>query len=119
MTVTAIPPNEAPVYLVATATPPRVVCPPWCTVSEADHLADLRNQEGLCIHHSATNSRGWGISSVTTVDGQVWDADPKEPPVTLWTGGETLTLAEAEQEVAMITGLIKMARLELVKEARA
>jgi hypothetical protein len=35
----------------ATATP-RITCPNWCIVTEAEHRADLDNWEGRCHHRS-------------------------------------------------------------------
>ncbi|HWI43274.1 MAG TPA: hypothetical protein VNS81_06610 [Nocardioides sp.] len=37
---------------VSTETP-EIICPSWCTVTYAEHVADLPNQEGFVIHRSA------------------------------------------------------------------
>jgi hypothetical protein len=48
-------------------------CPPWCRRTRAEHLEDLGNFTGRCVHHSAdqTSVDGWtvGLSSFTYPDG--------------------------------------------------
>jgi hypothetical protein len=40
-------------YVVASPTPPTIVCPDWCACSQAEHVEDLVDWEGFVIHHSA------------------------------------------------------------------
>ncbi|HEX3932848.1 MAG TPA: hypothetical protein VHW64_19310 [Nocardioides sp.] len=47
-------------------------CPPWCRVTREEHLQDLSNHEGRCIHWSADREgRNWALalSGYTYPDG--------------------------------------------------
>lgn len=71
-------------YLVATTTPPAIVCPAWCTVPVENHLAALEGWEGRCIHHSDLTHlpRGGAVhlTASATPDGTEDPADP----MTVW-----------------------------------
>ena len=68
-----------------------VDCPTWCTISQAEHLADLPNLEGFVIHWSAKASgQDWSVrhADMTFATGQ---PDPSEPPTLHVEVGDTLT----------------------------
>jgi hypothetical protein len=47
-------------------------CPPWCDRTREDHLEDLGNHNGCCIHTSVDwQGQGWAValSSLTYPDG--------------------------------------------------
>jgi hypothetical protein len=47
-------------------------CPPWCDRTREEHLEDLGNHRGRCIHYSADDrGEGWvvSVSSFTYPDG--------------------------------------------------
>jgi hypothetical protein len=47
-------------------------CPPWCRISREQHLEDVGNHEGHCMHYSADQEGdGWivSLSSMTYPDG--------------------------------------------------
>jgi hypothetical protein len=45
--MTAVCTNAYPsVWMVASPTPPQIICPPWCVDSTDDHLRDLSDYEG-------------------------------------------------------------------------
>jgi hypothetical protein len=59
--------------MTATTDTPTVVCPSWCTVTEAEHVAELLDQEGHVVHHSdETAGDGWSphFTSWSTPDGR-------------------------------------------------
>jgi hypothetical protein len=39
-------------YIVATTTPPTIVCPPWCVMSESEHIDELPDWDGCVLHRS-------------------------------------------------------------------
>jgi hypothetical protein len=55
-----------------------IVCPPWCTVSAAEHLEDLPNWEGTCIHRGTiwkSGEREVELVSVTLPNGALRSQD--------------------------------------------
>lgn len=38
---------------MSTATALNIVCPPWCAVDKARHVAEVPGWEGGCVHESA------------------------------------------------------------------
>lgn len=80
-------------YVVATATAPRIVCPWWCAVPEADHAADLEELEGYVSHDSGERGGTVALSVRTLADGT---PDPTEPdPSVLVVGMGRLSVTEA------------------------
>ena len=68
--------------VIATSATPRIVCPPWCTLGQEQHVAELPNLEGFVIHHSAEvklngNTSVWH-AACAYVDGTL---DPTDPPL--------------------------------------
>ena len=61
---------------VALTDSPAVACPPWCTVTQEDHLAQLPEWEDQVIHHSDFNADGLAWSTVTYVDGTPDETEP-------------------------------------------
>ncbi len=92
----------------ATATP-RITCPSWCCVTEAEHRADLDNWEGRCHHHSRETAFGWSIVSTTTPDGQLWP-EPGEDAVQIFDGLDVISLGCAQARAEAIMKLIYRAR---------
>ncbi|QYJ05376.1 hypothetical protein KUV85_06770 [Nocardioides panacisoli] len=84
-------------YVVATTTPPEIVCPEWCTVSKDEHIADLRNQEGFVIHASDT-AEVVCVMAVMTPDGM---PDP-DGEATVEYDGRGLAIAQARELAAAL-----------------
>lgn len=70
---TTLPAKTPATYVVAVSTPPRIVCPSWCVVDQAEHVADLANMDGRVIHSThEVNVPGvaiYGVTWVTLADG--------------------------------------------------
>lgn len=90
---------------MTTATLPRITCPTWCIVTEADHQADLDNWEGRVLHHGAGTPDGWRLSSITFVDGQPSHNDSEES-VMVYDGSDTITLGEAHRRATAILATV-------------
>lgn len=61
---------------VPSTVPISIVCPPWCTVTHAEHVEDLPQLEGFVIHWSDLSRRVYHSCS-TYIDGT---PDPEEGP---------------------------------------
>jgi hypothetical protein len=49
-------------YVIATRGPVEVKCPPWCRLTNREHLDDLLNLEGCCFHWSRDREGlGWRV----------------------------------------------------------
>jgi hypothetical protein len=92
---------------VSTETP-TIVCPPWCTVPYADHVADLPNWEGYVIHYSAERG-GVRHSRAAFVDNTI---DPTDPPLVFVDGNAAhgLELDGAEALARAILAAVEEAR---------
>jgi hypothetical protein len=88
-----------------------VVCPSWCTLTQQEHLEQLDNLEGRCIHYSfEVTARHWSVdhSSDTYVDGT---PDPKDPPIVhLHSSSEGLSVDQAEAFARAILAAVEVAR---------
>ncbi|MDO9498101.1 MAG: hypothetical protein Q7J48_20525 [Nocardioides sp.] len=97
-------------FIVATPTPPHIVCPDWCRLTQDEHLEQLRDQEGFVIHYSEQRTgNGWSVEHTRAAfpDGTY---DPTDPPQVMIHGMDaTLDAAEA----------MALAILAAVKEARS
>lgn len=58
----------AAVIAVPPTVPLEIVCPPWCTVTHAEHVEDLPQLEGLVIHWSDLSRRVY-YSACAFIDG--------------------------------------------------
>lgn len=77
----------------------RIPCPPWCRISQEEHLRDLWDLDGEVIHHSTpqtvtglTSEVEVEVTSMTFADGT---PDPEEGSV-VWIGGTELAPEDAE-----------------------
>ena len=92
-------------YVIATHTPPTIVCPPWCSVTQAEHVAELAQQEGFVIHHSTPGDVQW--SACTMPDGT---PDPDDPMTLCSYSALDMTIEEAERVAAGILHAIASLR---------
>jgi hypothetical protein len=89
-----------------------VVCPRWCVVPQAEHLADLPNWEGRSLHWSAdVTGGGWSVrhSRDAFANGVI---EPSHPPLVF-----VNILAEALTPAAAVA--LAEALVAVVKESRA
>ena len=94
---------------ILAATLPRIACPPWCVITEAEHQADLDNWEGRCHHHSHETPFGWSIVSTTAPDGQPWP-EPGEDAVQIFDrSDDVISLGCAQARAEAILRLIHRA----------
>lgn len=95
------------VYVVATTNRPTVVCPSWCTVTQAQHIEQLDGLEGRVIHWSSTRKLGPDfearLAQTATPEGV---EDPDEPTtIHMEDHPETLSPEEAETAAAALLAL--------------
>lgn len=66
--------------------PTEIVCPTWCTVSAAQHIEELSNWEGSCLHQG-TFWEGGGhkllLATTTWPDGSPDEAEDAAPEITI------------------------------------
>ena len=101
--------------VVAVASPPAIVCPPWCRITEEEHQQELPEWEGFVIHHSRLlDPQRWSMSlaQTTFVDGR--PAPERDGEVHLFIGDDLYVPAEAlalvEAFAADVRGLAEEAR---------
>lgn len=95
-------------YIQATPRPPTIVCPAWCTVPAEYHLAELRQQDGMVIHHSAALVGTVAASSSNFPDGT---PDPDEGPrIYSECGASDMSIDEAEQLARNILSVVAIVR---------
>ncbi|GAB3659320.1 hypothetical protein GCM10027596_16740 [Nocardioides korecus] len=100
--------------VIAVTAPPTIVCPPWCNITQSEHLADLPNWDGMVVHWSADlpagEARSVRIASTTFPDGT---PDPAEP-MSLFLDDSGLPdgapLEAAQQHAEGILAALKVAR---------
>lgn len=93
-------------FVVATTTAPRIVCPPWCVVDQAEHVADLSNQEGMVLHWSEDAPVRLGTSAYP--DGT---PDPANPPqVFVSTSADGTSLDDAERLARALLAAVRQGR---------
>jgi hypothetical protein len=108
------PATEGITMTVTARHPSRIqfTCPAWCSRSREEHLEELGNFEGRCIHSSADRTgAGWyvAISSITYPDGV--PADDAGVRVEVDTDGNiVLSAPEARTFALAILAAIEEAR---------
>jgi hypothetical protein len=93
--------------VTATRTSPNIACPPWCTVPQEEHVADLPDWEGFVIHWSEETA-GVRLAASTYIDGT---PDPEDPPlVYVHTSAEGITPDDAERLAGALLAVVREAR---------
>lgn len=91
---------------------PTIVCPSWCVVDKAKHVAELYEQEGHLLHDGrpirVSGDCELYITSITLGDGSPDLAFGPAPKIML--GENEFTFAEAERYARAIPELVKAAR---------
>lgn len=99
--------------MTTTTAPIEIVCPPWCTESMEEHIADSRGQWTTIAHmrRYGTEHTDLWLQVVTWPDGS---PGPQQgtPELAAYADGDSngLSLHEAEQLAATLLAAIKEAR---------
>lgn len=100
---------------VATARAPEVLppiaCPDWCTSSKLEHLANLDNLEGRCVHYSADVEIACVDHGPTQVHLSVmtwFDGSPNEEPL-IDIDGRLYTVEGARRLATELLALVEVA----------
>jgi len=97
------------IYQTTTAARPAIVCPSWCDIPEAEHIADLANWEGMSVHSSngiLIGGARLSVGNTTTTDG----AEDPDESVTFNFGSDDVSLDDAETALRAALSLIEEAR---------
>jgi hypothetical protein len=101
--------DTATIYQTTTAARPAIVCPSWCDIPEAEHIADLAAWEGMSVHSSNGILIGGArlcVSNTTTTDG----AEDLDGSVMFNFGSDDVSLDDAETALRAALALIEEAR---------
>lgn len=103
--MTAVATSRAPEVL------PPIACPQWCTSSKLEHLANLDNLEGRCVHYSEAvevATVDHGPTSVHLAVMTWFDGSPNEEPL-IDVRGVLYTVEAAQRLAAQVLALVEVA----------